>query len=67
MGFNFKSKSPKPVRGGSGKMYGPGGTAMPDANATAKKSKPGKSGKPFVYGGKGKMYGKGSAKSTPMC
>lgn len=67
MGFNFKSKPAKPVRGGSGKMYGPGGTAKPDPNATAKRSKPGKSGAPFVKGGNGKMYGKGTAKSTPMC
>ena len=63
MGFGFKSKSSKPVRGGGGHMVG---------KQSAGPSRPGKltnqgGGGKFPSGGKGKMVGFTGSKPAKAC
>lgn len=64
MGFNFKQKASKPVRGGSGHMVGKQhtGTQTPGQTAT----KPTSNSK-FAEGGKTKMFGKQTARPAHAC
>jgi hypothetical protein len=64
MGFDFKSKPSKPVRGGSGKMLGKTGsnTAKPTAFVNG-----GGMSKGMIKGGKGKMVGFTGAKAAKKC
>ena len=64
MGFDFKSKSAKPVRGGNGKMVGKQhvGTQTPGQTA----AKPTSGGK-FARGGNGKMVSFTGAMPAKAC
>jgi hypothetical protein len=64
MGFNFKSKSTKAVRGGGGHMVGKQHVGPKKAGAMVTKS--GSGGK-FASGGKTKMFGKQSAMPAKSC
>ena len=59
MGFNFKTKSSSPVRGGGAKMFGKqhSGTQKPFKTST-------ENGKGGGKGGKGKMVGKQTVKAS---
>jgi hypothetical protein len=62
MGFNFKTKPAKPVRGGSTKMFGKGRTGTQTPGQTATKPRP--TGGKFPAGGTTKMFGKQSVKTA---